>query len=235
MEPHREALGHEQQVGGWSSPTLDLAVHDTCLRNDGPDAHHSERSDVVGIRDRLRAGHAPRLEPRVSIDRTSGESAVARFDQPAGFGELERVPLIAQVARQPTTGGQSTGQVHPRATNHAPSRSPQSCALVAPSDEPRERRDGHLVQPTDVNRLDLPGPNQLVHEGSTDAEAVGGLDNGQQEPLVALNGQVDDLGLRDDWRSLLGRCDASPQPGRSVGGDEVRVPGPSRRRARRAG
>ena len=71
--------------------------------------------------------------------------------------------------------------------------------------ELRQRPGRDLVEPADVHRLDLPRAEQLVHERATDPEAVGGLDDGEQELLVALDGQVDDLGVADDRRSRCGR------------------------------
>jgi len=47
-----------------------------------------------------------------------------------------------------------------------------------------------------VHGLDLPGAEQLVHQRASDAEPVSGLDDGQQEPLIALDRQVDDLPVR---------------------------------------
>src|SRR5450756_460204 len=47
-----------------------------------------------------------------------------------------------------------------------------------------------FVEPADVHGLDLPGAEQLVHQGASDAEPVSGLDDGQQELLIALDRQA---------------------------------------------
>jgi hypothetical protein len=75
-------------------------------------------------------------------------------------------------------------------------------------DERLERPGRDHVEAADVHGLDLPGAEQLVHQGASDAEPVSGLDDGQQELLIALDRQVDDLSVRDDG------CPRGPRVGR---------------------
>src|SRR5450756_3034289 len=68
-----------------------------------------------------------------------------------------------------------------------PARCPQdrNSRPVRPSplafDERGQRFGRDLVEPADVHGLDLPGAEQLIHQRASDAEAVSGLDDGQQE------------------------------------------------------
>src|SRR5450830_1619848 len=95
-------------------------------------------------------------------------------------------PIPSPGAASPTDAASSSVPARcPQDRNSRPAR-PATLAL----DERGQRFGRDLVEPADVHGLDLAGAEELVHQGASDAEAVSGLDDGQQELLIALDGQV---------------------------------------------
>lgn len=54
----------------------------------------------------------------------------------------------------------------------------------------REGIGRYAPQPADVGGLDVSGGNEFVQHAAADLEPAGGLDDGKEQAVVGLNGQV---------------------------------------------